>query len=819
MWWTRCRLLLLALVLTTMPGGGLPRRQLQQEGCSDLNGDLVVDVQDLLMLLAAYGSTIDGVSADVSALLALLAQFGSTCAAADVPGVSVDLPEPEAVLGDVRSLSIHGASTVARVASGLKMYEDRTYVFGGLPSFLEGCPGIRTRNNDKHEPPSMEVELAEASLLDYEDQFLCFDLLRESTVYVLYDATVTTPPVWLTSDYDLLSVSVWLPSDQGARCDDWLDRWVWSSPDPTYDSSRQSSEQWQYESQNPYATCSALVPPGFGPARCSDTCNLNRAHGAPCDIDLVWNYVSVGPQCQCLDQCAFAEIPDWGTQRVPTCAYDSYCDRSCGYCTETPPAEGEPTPLPGTRRFDLYRRAQVPVGEVCMGDNGVAGAGGNYILVVGPDSPSTPFIGCDGVAGSGLYPDVCGVCGGSDECVGCDGVANSGLVLDSCDVCGGACDESRDELVISFGGDTQLGRFVDQMLPWPVLHPRDPAFDGPDGLGVETRAAEIREQAGLASLTTQQLLERPWGDILPVLTSADVTVLCLETVATSTDVHWPGKRFCQDDGAGPRGSTSYHKMTPANLRTLQAAGVDYVALATNHILDFDLAGSLETNAALDDIGILHAGVGHTKEEAWQSAVISRHGVDMRFFSFADYGNDFGSDGQDVQAARPSRGGLAYLNTHGIRRLMPFSQWDVDRNGVIDGTDIATLQSAAEAAGDLDASDFAEVFAFMDVGTSLQASGSTPFSVTDYHAASCAPSDNCAWVAELYEIAGDGRVTLPEYGSAMARVADGSRYDPGWELYLERVASELSTSRAHPDELLVVSVHWYASVRLSASIEL
>lgn len=97
----------------------------------------------------------------------------------------------------------------------------------------------------------------------------------------------------------------------------------------------------------------------------------------------------------------------------------------------------------------------MPVGEICLGDNGIAGAGGNYIVVVGPKSPTEPFVGCDGVVGSGRFTDACRVCGGNDDCLGCDGVANSGVTM-QCGVCGGTCvplpPGNSSDFVIAFGG-------------------------------------------------------------------------------------------------------------------------------------------------------------------------------------------------------------------------------------------------------------------------------------------------------------------------------------------------------------------------------
>ena len=203
-------------------------------------------------------------------------------------------------------------------------------------------------------------------------------------------------------------------------------------------------------------------------------------------------------------------------------------------------------------------------------------------------------------------------------------------------------------------------------------------------------------------------------------------------------------------------------------------------------LDFDIGGILETASALDDIGILHAGSGTTRAAAWEPVRMSRHGVDMMLFSFSDYGNGHDDFGSESQAATATRGGFNYLNTHGIRRLMPFGSWDRDMSGVIDAADVSELTAAAEAAGDPDASNFAEVLAFLDQGYEGTFQGSSG-------------------AMAVSEEAGDGRVTLAEFDQAHQGIEEGNM-EPGWIAYVQGVAQEMANARSS-DELIIATIHW------------
>ena len=73
---------LLAASAVSATGVNDSRRQLQDAACPDLNADGAVNVSDLLMLLAAYGTSAEGDTngdgaTDVADLLALLAAYGA----------------------------------------------------------------------------------------------------------------------------------------------------------------------------------------------------------------------------------------------------------------------------------------------------------------------------------------------------------------------------------------------------------------------------------------------------------------------------------------------------------------------------------------------------------------------------------------------------------------------------------------------------------------------------------------------------------------------------------------------------------------------
>ena len=134
---------------------------------------------------------------------------------------------------------------------------------------------------------------------------------------------------------------------------------------------------------------------------------------------------------------------------------------------------------------------------------------------------------------------------------------------------------------------------------------------------------------------------RPWGDVLPTLRQADLFFVNLECALTARTERWV-------DG-GPK--AFYFRGEPRVVAALQAARVDGVSLANNHIGDFGPDGLRDTIAVLDRAGIAHAGAGIDRWSAREPALVTRLGLRVALLAWADYPAEW--------AATPHDAGLNY----------------------------------------------------------------------------------------------------------------------------------------------------------------
>jgi poly-gamma-glutamate synthesis protein (capsule biosynthesis protein) len=152
-------------------------------------------------------------------------------------------------------------------------------------------------------------------------------------------------------------------------------------------------------------------------------------------------------------------------------------------------------------------------------------------------------------------------------------------------------------------GDVMLGRGIDQILP----HPSDPTLyeHYVDSAIDYVRLAERR----YGEIPRPCSFDYVWGDVLSDLDVARpfARIINLETSVTTS--------------MRPEPKGINYKMNPDNVLCLKAAAVDCCVLANNHVLDWGVAGLLETLSTLEREGIAVTGAGADAAEAALPAVI------------------------------------------------------------------------------------------------------------------------------------------------------------------------------------------------------
>ncbi len=197
-------------------------------------------------------------------------------------------------------------------------------------------------------------------------------------------------------------------------------------------------------------------------------------------------------------------------------------------------------------------------------------------------------------------------------------------------------------LKLLLGGDVMLGRGIDQLMPQhcdPALH-EAVARDARDYLAL----AEQRIGPIGSPFSPDQI----WGESLNWIQglNPELRIVNLETAITNGGQPWPGKGM-------------HFRMHPANISTLQAAGINACSLANNHCLDWGFSGLADTLRALDQAGIASSGAGLSPHRAQQPARLPlADGGELLLFAWA-----FSSSGvPPAWAAQPNRPGVALLST-------------------------------------------------------------------------------------------------------------------------------------------------------------
>jgi poly-gamma-glutamate capsule biosynthesis protein CapA/YwtB (metallophosphatase superfamily) len=103
-----------------------------------------------------------------------------------------------------------------------------------------------------------------------------------------------------------------------------------------------------------------------------------------------------------------------------------------------------------------------------------------------------------------------------------------------------------------------------------------------------------------------------WGDTIDIIKRADFSLINLECPVSSKGKEW-NKTF----------KVFHFRANLDAIQVLNSASIDYVSLANNHILDYDIEALLDTLNILDKNNISHSGAGRNLKEAMKPAIIEK----------------------------------------------------------------------------------------------------------------------------------------------------------------------------------------------------
>jgi len=104
--------------------------------------------------------------------------------------------------------------------------------------------------------------------------------------------------------------------------------------------------------------------------------------------------------------------------------------------------------------------------------------------------------------------------------------------------------------------------------------------------------------------------EALWGDVLPLMLTADCRLINLECVISDRGEEWH-----------PRTKEFHFRASPRAVEFLRVAKIDGLTLANNHVLDYGPDALLDCLSLLDRAGIKRTGAGATLEQALIPALL------------------------------------------------------------------------------------------------------------------------------------------------------------------------------------------------------
>lgn len=161
------------------------------------------------------------------------------------------------------------------------------------------------------------------------------------------------------------------------------------------------------------------------------------------------------------------------------------------------------------------------------------------------------------------------------------------------------------------------------------------AGEGPDGAGAEALhdwvslsvVGDIMLARGVARAMRENGTLYPIERVRDHLAAADLAFANLESPIGLKGRPLPGKQI-------------WFRAEPQAVEVLQAAGLDGVTVANNHILDYDEENFLETLDLLAEAGIPWTGGGRNLAEARRPLVLEARGVRIAFLGYSEFADLF-----------------------------------------------------------------------------------------------------------------------------------------------------------------------------------
>ena len=142
--------------------------------------------------------------------------------------------------------------------------------------------------------------------------------------------------------------------------------------------------------------------------------------------------------------------------------------------------------------------------------------------------------------------------------------------------------------------------------------------------------------------------ESVYGDLLPVIRSADLSIVNLE--APLSDIGTPVNK-----------SGAVFKGEARHVAGLTCVPFHAVTLANNHVFDFGLDAFSQTRDVLDENGIRYTGAGMDEEEAITPLILEASGITVGIINF--------SEGEDLTHAGDARPGVMGWNIDRVARAV------------------------------------------------------------------------------------------------------------------------------------------------------